>query len=85
MRGVTHLLWWQEEQVTVWQGILLFFFLEVIRLDEDTDLKSAGPKGFGGSSPSASVLYSRTSLTRLMVVWKDTRLLTVPCNLPKGT
>jgi len=29
--------------------------LEAIRLDEDTDLKSAGPQGFGGSSPSASV------------------------------
>lgn len=25
-------------------------------MDEDTDLKSAGPKGFGGSIPSASVM-----------------------------
>lgn len=27
---------------------------ERVRMDEDTDLKSAGPKGFGGSSPSPS-------------------------------
>lgn len=42
---------------------------EAIRLDEDTDLKSAGPKGFGGSSPSASALFVCASVAQLVEFW----------------
>lgn len=35
--------------------------MEEIRLDEDTVLKTAGPKGLGGSSPSSSAFHCHFS------------------------